>query len=100
MSKLMRAILAGAFAASLAASPAAFADDENATQTNSGPPGQVTHDKHFTEHTPGPTATPAPTQTNSGAPGQVAHDKHFTEHTPGPTTVPAPTQTNSGPARP
>jgi hypothetical protein len=101
MLKVNGAITAAALVFGLAATPVAFAEDKNATQTNSGPVGQVTHgDTHSVDHSKEPATTAAPTQTNSGPVGQVTHgDTHLVDHSKEPAKTAAPTQTNSGPVR-
>lgn len=80
-----RAIFAGAFAFGLAASPAAFAEDKNATQTNSGPARDSgknsSHD-----------GVPAPKE--AGSDGHAHGDKQSADQSKGPATTAAPTQTS------
>lgn len=84
MSNLNRAIFAGAFAFGLAASPGAFAEDKNATQTNSGPARDSASDSNHV-------AVPA---SKEGS-GRATHgDKHSADHSKGRATTAAPTQTS------
>lgn len=86
MSNFNRAIFAGAFAFGLAASPAAFAEDKNATQTNSGPARDSgSNSSHVA----------VPTPKNAGSDGQATHgDKHSADQSKGSATTAAPTQTS------
>jgi hypothetical protein len=82
--KLSSAIFASVVTAGLMAAPAAFAEDKNATQTNSGPARDTSSNSSHV-------AVPAPKEAGSET---TRGDKHSADHSKGPPTTAAPTQTS------